>query len=95
MKVYPKNKVAAFTVQLAHEIDLGTNRWEVSLWEFSRPPPEVGTFKPKVAVGDTHAIIYCTLINPHFVGEKNVPCIRIYIQATAFVTMFLKMCITC
>jgi len=58
MKVYPKNKIADFTDQLAHEIYLGIDRCEVGLCEFSCPPRDVGTFKPRVVVGDTHALIY-------------------------------------
>ena len=88
MKTYPKNKITAFTFQLAREIYLGTNRWEVVLWEFSCPPPEVGTFKPKVVVGDTHAFIYCTFINPQLVGEKKVPCIRTYTHPTTLCNHF-------
>ena len=68
MKIYPKNKITCITVQLAHEIDLGTNRWYVGLCEFSCPPPKVGTFKPEVVVGDTHLLIYYTLINRQYVG---------------------------
>ena len=37
MNAYPNNTIAAFTVQLAHEIDLGTDRWEVGLCEFVFP----------------------------------------------------------
>ena len=84
MKVYPKNKIAAFTVQLAHQIDFGRDRWEVELCEISCPPPDVGALNPKVVVGDAHALIYCTLIIPQLVSEKKVPCIRIYIHLTAF-----------
>ena len=90
MNVYPKNMIAAFTVQLAQEIDLGINRWEVGLCELSCPTPEVGTFKPKVVVGDKHALIYFTLIKPPFVSEKKVPCIRTYIHQTAFCNHVFK-----
>ena len=70
MKVCHKNKFTAFTVQFAHEID-GTNRWEVGLCEYSFPPPKEGNFKPAVVVGDSHALIYCTLINGQFMdGQK-------------------------
>ena len=38
MKAYPINSIAAFTVDLAHEIMLsGKDRWEVALCEFSCP----------------------------------------------------------
>ena len=35
MKAYPDNTIPAFTVQPAHEIDLGTDSWEVAICEFS------------------------------------------------------------
>ena len=35
MKAYPDNMISSFTVQLAHEIDLGMNSWEMVLCEFS------------------------------------------------------------
>jgi len=37
IKAYP-NMIAAFMVQLAHEIDLGTEVWEVTLCELLCPP---------------------------------------------------------
>jgi len=37
MKAYPNNTIATFAVQLAHEIDLVVDRWEVTLCEFSYP----------------------------------------------------------
>jgi len=36
-KAYPDNTISAFTVQVAYEIDLGTDTWEVALCEFLRP----------------------------------------------------------
>ena len=60
INTYPKYTIGAFTVQQAHEIDLGTDRWEVGLYEFLGA---AGTFKPSVVDGDTQAFIYCTLIN--------------------------------
>ena len=37
MNVYSKNTIAAFTVQLAHEIDLGTDIWEVGISNYHVP----------------------------------------------------------
>ena len=71
MKLCHKNKTAVFTVQIAHEIDLGTDGWELGLCKFSGPPTEVGILKPAVVVGDTHALIYCTLINRQFMGGQK------------------------
>ena len=48
MNAYHNNAIAAFTVQLAHGIDLGTHRWQVALCEFSCPPP---TIKPHLLAG--------------------------------------------
>jgi len=36
-KAYPDNTFSVFTVQLAREIDLGTDSWDVALYEFSCP----------------------------------------------------------
>ena len=58
MKIYPNNKTACFTVQLAYEIDLRTVRWEVVLCEFLGSPLDVGTFKPALVVRDTHSLIF-------------------------------------
>ena len=59
MNVYMNNTIAAFMVQLAHGIDLGTDKWEVALY--------LGTIRPLVFVGDTNALIYWNLINPQFI----------------------------
>ena len=90
MKIYPKNKTACFTVQLAHEIDLGNDRWKVGLCAFMGPPPDVGTFKPAIVVGDKHVLIYCTLINRQFMGVRKYPCIRTYIHPTMVCNHVLK-----
>ena len=68
-KAYPNSTIDAFTVQLAHEINLGTDRWEVATCEFSCPPPSVDNIEPHVVVGDTNALIYCYLITAQFVGQ--------------------------
>ena len=71
MKFYPDNTILAFTVQLAHEIDLAGARWEVSLCEFSYPPPKVGTQKPHALLYDTNALIHCELIATQFVKSRQ------------------------
>ena len=90
MNVHPNNKIAAFAVQLAHERNLGINRWKVRLCEFSCSPPEVWTCKPKIFVGNTHALIHCALINQQFVSVKKAPCIRTYIRPRAFCNNVFK-----
>ena len=82
-KVIPDNTIASFIVQLAHEIDLRTDRWEVAICEFSCPPPCVGNIKLHVVLGDTNALIYCDLITPRFVNQLNVRCLRTFIHTTA------------
>jgi hypothetical protein len=46
MKAYPANTISSFAVQLADEIDLAGDKWEVALCEFSCPPPKVSSQKP-------------------------------------------------
>ena len=53
MKAYPNNGIAAITVQLVHEIDMGTDRWDVALCKFSCSAPNVNTLRPNLVVGDT------------------------------------------
>jgi len=55
MKAYPDNTIYPFRYQLAHEIDLGTDSWEVALCEFSCLPPKVGTQNPHSVFCDTNA----------------------------------------
>ena len=84
MKAYPDNTISAFTVQLAHEIYLGTASWEMAHCEFSCPPPKVGTQKPHAVFYDKNAFIYCDLIAPWFVNHSKVRCLRTFIPPTAF-----------
>ena len=57
LKIYTRNTIAAFTVKLTQPIDLGSNdNWEVGVCEISCPPPNVGTGKPFVVVGDTNVL---------------------------------------
>ena len=76
--------IGAFTVQLAPALDLGTDRCEVAICEFSCPPPSVGNIKPHVVEGDKNALIYCDLITPQFVSQLKVRCLRTFIHPTAF-----------
>jgi hypothetical protein len=62
MKAYPANTTSSFTVQLALEIDLASDSWEVALCEFSFPPPKEDSQKPPAVLYDTNALIYCDLI---------------------------------
>jgi hypothetical protein len=64
--IYPSNTLAAFTIQLAQDIDLHpSEKWEVGLSEFSCPAPHTGTFGNVTIVGDTCGLIYCKLISPN------------------------------
>ena len=84
MKAYPDNTISAFTVQLAHDIDLGTVRWEMVLCEFSCPQAKVGIQEPHAVFFDTSALIYCELIAPQFVSHSKISCLRRFIPSTAF-----------
>jgi hypothetical protein len=83
MKAYP-DTFSALTVQLPHEIHLGTDSWEMALCEFSCPTPKVGTQKPYAVFYDKNALIYCDLIAPQFVSHFKVRCLRTFIPPTAF-----------
>jgi len=96
MKAYPNNTIAAFTVQLAHEIDLDIDRWTVALCEFSCPPPNVGSLKSHEVVGDTNAMIYFNFKTPQIVSHLKVRCLRIFIHPTVFCNhIFENMLHTC
>jgi hypothetical protein len=80
-KLFLDNTIAAFTVQLAQPIELGSNdRWEVGLCELTCPPTHVGSFGNVVTVGDTNVLVYCNLISPQFVGSELVRCLRTFIS---------------
>jgi len=84
MKAYPDNSISAFTIQLAHQIVLGTDSWKMALCEFSCPPPKVGTQTPNAVFYDTNALIYCDVIAPQFVSHSKVRCLRTFISPTAY-----------
>ena len=95
MKVYPDNYIGAFTVQLAHMVDLGTDKWEVGLCEFLCPPLNVGTFKSIIIVGDRNGLFYGNFMSTDlFCLIKSDVYEHIFTQRFS-VIMSLKMCITC
>jgi hypothetical protein len=84
MKAYPNNTISSFTVQLAHEIDLPGDSWEVALCEFSCPSPKAGSKKPHSVFYDTNGLIYCDLTALQFVRHSKFRCLRTFIPPTAF-----------
>jgi len=70
--IYPDNKIAAFTIQLAQPIILDPSEiWEVGLCELNNPPT--------LPVGDnTNALVYCDLIAPQFIGTTMVRFFRTF-----------------
>ena len=84
--VYPNNTLAAFTIPLAQQIDLGSNDvWEVGIAEFTYPPILEGTYTHGVTViGDDNILIYCDLISPQFVSCNLVRCLRTFICPSAY-----------
>jgi len=60
--IYPDNKIAAFTIQLAQPIILDLSEtWEVGLCELS--------FSERQLLADiTEALVYCDLIAPQLIG---------------------------
>ena len=76
-QLFPANTLSTFTIELSQTINLVPNdRWEVGLCEFTCPPKNVGTLKPVAVVGNTNALIYCSLIQQQFVGNKLIKCLR-------------------
>ena len=94
MKAYSNNMIATFAVKLAHETDLGTDRWEMAIYEFSCPTPSVDNIKPHVVVGDTNALIYCDFITAQFVSLLKVWILRTFITKQFSVIRSLKTCVT-
>ena len=84
-KLYPGNKLAAFTARLAEPIDLGwMDKWEVGVCEFKCYPINIGTFAGLAVVSAQIAFLYCDLISPQFVGSQCVQCLRSFLQPTTF-----------
>jgi hypothetical protein len=68
--IYDQNTHADFTVKLAQPVDLGTTAdWEVGVCEISCSTSQLV---------DTHALKYCNLIAPQFVGDSTVRCMRTF-----------------
>jgi len=70
--LYPDDKIAAFTIQLAQPIIFDTSEiWEVGLCEISSPST--------MPVGDnTNALEYGDLIAPQFIGTDMVRFLRAF-----------------
>ena len=74
--IYPDNKIAAFTTQLAKPIRLNPSEiWEVGLSELSY---SVTSWQPKVLDMRyfMNALMYCDLIAPQLIGTTKVRCLR-------------------
>ena len=74
--IYPDNKIAAFTTQLAQPIRLNPSEiWEVGLSELSY---SVTSWQPKVLDMRSfmNALMYCDLIAPQLIGTTKVRCLR-------------------
>jgi hypothetical protein len=91
-KMYAKNSLAEFTIQLAQPTDLGSpDNWEVGLCEFSCPPPVVGKLtKPLEVIGATNALVYCYLIAPQFVANTYIRCLRTFIHGSKYCDQTFK-----
>ena len=84
-KLYPANKLSAFTTRLAQPIDLGsTDRWEVGVCEFICHPTNTGTFASLQVISANNALIYCDLISQQFVGSQHVRCLRSFIHPSTY-----------
>jgi hypothetical protein len=83
--VHPSNTIAAFTIKQAKTIELGpSEKWEVGLCEISYTPPNVGTIRPAIIVGDTNALVYCDLIAPQFIGTVMARYLRTFVMPTVY-----------
>jgi len=73
--VYPDNKIAAFTIQLAKPVTLDPSEiWEVGLCELS-----YSATQQLANMSDfTNALVYCDLIAPQFMGTAMVRYLRIF-----------------
>ena len=78
--IYPDNKIAAFTTQLAQPIRLDPSElWEVALCELSYSASH-GLQKNGPMLNNLNvflnALIYCDLIAPQLIGTTKVRCLR-------------------
>ena len=72
--IYPDNKVAAFTTQLAQSIRLDPSEiWEVGLYELSHSASQQHLQLLNLTVF-VNALMYCDLIAPQLIGTANVRC---------------------
>jgi len=72
--IYPDNKIAAFTSQLAQPIRLNPYEiWEVGLCELSYSASHGLLHTFNVCL---NALIYCDLIAPQLIGTTKVRCLR-------------------
>ena len=81
--IYPDNKIAAFTTQLAQPIRLNPSEiWEVGLCELSYSASH-GLQKNGPLLNNLNvflnALIYCDLIAPQLIGTTKLRCLRSYL----------------
>jgi len=78
--IYPENKIAAFTTQLAQPIRLEPSEiWEVGLFELSYSASHVLQQNPSLLHNLNvflNALIYCDLIAPQLIGTTKVRCLK-------------------
>jgi hypothetical protein len=75
-EIYENNTHADFTVKLSRPID-GRNspNWEVGVCEVSCSSPQSLNTVDDTPCAD-HALLYCNIISPQFVGDSTVRCMR-------------------
>jgi len=79
-KIYKDNTLSAFMMKLAQPIDLNyAKNWEVGVCEVSCPPSIVGTGLTLTTIGNTHVLLYCSVISLQFVSNVMVRCLRTFI----------------
>ena len=78
-EIYENNTHADFTVKLSRSIDLGTSpNYDVGVCEVSFSSPQsLNTVDVKPCAD--HAMIYCNLISPQFVGYSTVRYLRTFL----------------
>ena len=78
--LYPDITRAVFMTHLAHPFDLrgtSSNEWEVGLCEISYGGPSNELVKPNTHVDKTMIFVYCNLIAPQFVADRNLRTLRL------------------
>ena len=90
-KIYKENKLSAFTLSLAHPVDLSSGEnWEVTICEISCSPTIVDIVKPALMVGDTNVLVYSNLITQQLVGNDTVHCLLTFIFPPFTASVYLK-----